>query len=145
MDTPTGDQQHPIVLPSSVEEILVEALQDAEAREKLAHIFTRCAEEGGQEVYHALVPLLALEGIDELLVLLDQTIVPEMLFNQLAAVADDAAYEAQVKRLIPVLGKLGGAAVERAAEWSRSEPGRSIRCCVPLWSTSSAEPMSRVP
>ena len=124
---PQADQQHPIVLPSSVEEILVEALQDAEAREKLAHIFTRCAEEGGQEIYHVLVPLLALEGIDELLVLLDETIVPDMLFNQLAAVADDAAYEAQVKRLIPVLGKLGGAAVERAAEWSRSEPGRSIR------------------
>ncbi|HET8852544.1 MAG TPA: hypothetical protein VFN02_08455, partial [Ktedonobacteraceae bacterium] len=119
---PQADQQHPTVLPSSIEEILAEALQDAEAREKLAHIFTRCAEEGGQEIYHALVPMLALESIDRLLVLLDETIVPDMLFNQLVAVVDDAAYEAQVKRLIPVLGKVGSAAVERAAEWSQPEP-----------------------
>jgi len=124
---PQAGSQHTIVLPSSVEEVLVEALQDAEAREKLADIFTHCAEEGGQEIYHALVPLLMLEGIDKLLVLLDETIVPGMLFNQLIDVVDDAAYEAQVKRLVQVLGRLGSAAVERAVEWSQPEPGRSIR------------------
>jgi HEAT repeat protein len=124
---PQAESQHPIVLPSSIEEVLVEVLQDAEARERLADIFTHCAEEGGQEIYHALVPLLGLEGIDKLLVLLDETILPDMLFSQLAVVVDDAAYEAQVKRLIQVLGRLGSATVERAAEWSQPEPGRSVR------------------
>lgn len=124
---PQAERQHPIVLPSSIKEVLAETVRDTEACEKLARLFTRCAEQGAQEIYSSLLPLLEVEGIDKLLVLLDQALVPDMLFKHLADVADDAAYEAQVKRLTRVLARCGEAAVVRATEWGIPEPGRSLR------------------
>ncbi len=124
---PQAERHHPIELPSSVGKALAITIRDADAREQLASIFTRCAGEGGQEIYNSLFSLLALDDIDRLLVLLDEEIVPAMLFNQLAAVVDDAAYETQVKRLIQLLGRLGEMAVTHAAELSQTVPGRSLR------------------
>jgi len=73
------------------------------------------------------LPLLMVEGVDELLILLDTTIVPELLFIHLNDAIDNIAYEAQVKRLVRVLGRFGGVVVTRAAELSRPAAGRSIR------------------
>jgi HEAT repeat protein len=117
----------PVGLPSHVEAALVAALRDAAAREKLASIFTRCAEEGGQEVYRSLLLLLLVDGIDKFLVLLDTAVITELLFNYLVESADDVARDTQVKRLIRILGRFGEAAVPRASELSQVGPQRSRR------------------
>ncbi len=103
---PQAEIQRTVLLPSSVEEALSIAVRNRAAREELARIFTRCAEEGGQEVYRSLLPLIMVDGVDELLALLDQNIVPDLLFTQLQDAVDNVAYEAQVKRLVRVLGTL---------------------------------------
>ncbi len=124
---PQAEIQRTVLLPSSVEEALTIAVRNRAAREELARIFTRCAEEGGQEVYRSLLPLLMVDGVDELLALLDQTIVPELLFTQLQDAVDNVAYEAQVKRLVRVLSRFGGIVVDRAVRLSQPAPERSIR------------------
>jgi len=55
---PQVDVQRPVILPLSLEEALSIAVRNKAAREELARIFTRCAEEGGQEVYRSLLPLI---------------------------------------------------------------------------------------
>lgn len=124
---PQVDIQRTVILPSSLEEALSIAVRNKAAREELARIFTRCAEEGGQEVYRSLLPLILVEGIDELLVLLDHSIVPDLLFTQLQDAADNIAYETQVKRLTRVLGRFGNVVVGRAAQLGVPAPDRSAR------------------
>jgi HEAT repeat protein len=124
---PQAEVQRTVLLPSSVEEALSIAVRNRAAREDLARIFTRCAEEGGQEVYRSLLPLIMVDGVDELLTLLDQNIVPELLFTQLQDAVDNVAYEAQVKRLVRVLARFGGTVVDRAVRLSQPAPERSIR------------------
>ncbi len=124
---PQAEIQCTVILPPSIEEALSIALRDREAREELARIFTRCAEEGSQEIYRSLLPLIMVEGIDDLLTLLDSSIVPDLLFEHLQDAADNIAYEAQVKRLTRILGRFGGIVVERAAQLSLPAPDRSTR------------------
>ncbi len=124
---PQAEVQRPIALPPRVAESLAIAVRNRAAREELARIFTRCAEEGGQEVYRSLLPLIIVEGVDDLLILLDQSIVPELLFTQLQDTVDIVAYEAQVKRLTQVLGRFGSVVVSRAAELSQPMSERTTR------------------
>ncbi|MBO0780251.1 MAG: HEAT repeat domain-containing protein [Ktedonobacteraceae bacterium] len=124
---PQAEVQRTVILPPSVEDALSIAVRNRAARMELARIFTRCAEEGGQEVYRSLLPLLMVEGVDELLVLLDRAVVPDMLFTQLADAIDNIAYEAQVKRLTRVLGRFGRTVIQRASQLSLPAPGRSTR------------------
>lgn len=124
---PQAEVQRTVLLPSSVEEALSIAVRNRAAREELARIFTRCAEEGGQEVYRSLLPLIMVDGVDELLTLLDQNIVPELLFTQLQDAVDNVAYEAQVKRLVRMLARFGGTVVDRAVGLCQPAPERSIR------------------
>jgi HEAT repeat protein len=114
-------------LPPSVAEALSIAVRNKAAREELARIFTRCAEEGGQEVYRSLLPLVMVEGVDELLTLLDHTIVPDLLFAHLQDAVDNIAYEAQVKRLTRILGRFGGVVVERSVQLSLPHVEHSAR------------------
>ncbi len=124
---PQAEIQHPVILPPALEESLSMAVRNRAAREELARVFTRCAEEGGQEVYRSLLPLIMVDGVDDLLTLLDQTIVPDLLFTHLLDAVDDVAYEAQVKRLGRVLGRFGSVVVDRAAQLSLPAPERSLR------------------
>ena len=124
---PQAERQHTVTLPLSVEDALAEAMREADTRARLAAIFTRCAGEGGQEIYRSLFSLLMIEGIDEWLMLLDEEVVATLLFNQLAEVIDDVQYEAQVQRLMQVLGQLGDRAVTFAAELSQPVSTRSLR------------------
>lgn len=124
---PQADIQRVIVLPKSLEEALTIAVHNRAAREELARTFTQCAEEGAQEIYRSLLPLIAIDGIDDLLVLLDQSIVPDMLFNHLCDTVDNGAYETQVKRLTRVLGHFGGAIIDRATQCSLPLPEHSLR------------------
>jgi HEAT repeat protein/ABC-type nitrate/sulfonate/bicarbonate transport system ATPase subunit len=124
---PQAEVQRTVVLPPSVEEALSIAVRNRAAREELARVFTRCAEEGGQEVYRSLLPLVMVEGVDDLLTLLDQNIVPDLLFAHLQDAVDDIAYDAQVKRLTRVLSHFGGMVVERATQLSLPSSERSLR------------------
>src|SRR6266699_1367555 len=124
---PQAARQHTFTLPLSIENALSEAMRDTDSRARLAAIFTRCAGEGGQEIYRSLFSLLMIEGIDEWLMLLDEEVVATLLFNQLAEVIDDVQYEAQVQRLMQVLGQLGDLAVTFAAELSLPASTRSLR------------------
>jgi HEAT repeat protein len=124
---PQAEIQRTVILPPSMEEALSIAVRNRAAREELARIFTRCAEEGGQEVYRSLLPLIMVEGVDDLLTLLDKTIVPELLFTHLQDAVDNVAYETQVKRLTRVLGRFGAVVVERSAQLSLPMPERSVR------------------
>lgn len=124
---PQAEVQRTVVLPTHVSEALAVAVRNKAAREELAHIFTRCAEEGGQEVYRSLLPLIMVEGVDDLLTLLDKNIVPDLLFTQLQDTVDDASYETQVRRITQVLGRFGYVVVNRAVQLSQPAPERSIR------------------
>jgi len=124
---PQVDVQRPVILPLSLEEALSIAVRNKVAREELARIFTRCAEEGGQEVYRSLLPLIMVEGVDDLLTLLGHSIVPDLLFTHLKDAADNIAYETQVKRLTRVLGRFGGVVIGQAAQLSIPSPDRSAR------------------
>src|SRR6266487_4342050 len=124
---PRADVQDVVQLPSGVEESLSIAVRSQGTCEELARIFTRCAEEGGQEIYYSLLPLIMVEGLDNLLVLLDRRVVAELLFTHLLDAVNNATYEAQVKRLVRVLARFGGGVVERAASLSQPGPERSIR------------------
>lgn len=115
---PQSDIQQVVVLPRSIEKALSIALQEKDTRERFARIFTLCAEEGAQEIYRSLLSLIMVEGADEFVTLLDQEIVLDLLFTQLQDAIDDAIYEAQVKRIVRVLGRLGGVVVDRAAQLS---------------------------
>jgi HEAT repeat protein len=110
-----------------MEKALVAVLHDTELRQKLAAIFTRCAESGAEEIYQSLFPMLMIEGIDQLVPLLDPLIVPGLLFKHLCDIVDNAALDQQVKRLVRVLGHCGASAVPRATELAQVKSGRSIR------------------
>jgi HEAT repeat protein len=117
----------PVVMPPGLEETLHEALQDGPQRVALARSITRHAEEDAQEIYQTLYALLMLPDIDELIILLDMEVVPSLLFERLREIVDDSAYDAQVKRLVRVIGHLGAVAVPQAAALSRADVGRGPR------------------
>ncbi len=124
---PQADIQRVFMLPQSIEEALSIAVREKDTREALARIFTLCAEEGGQEIYRSLLSIIMVEGADEFVTLLDQNIVPDLLFTQLQDAIDNAGYESQVKRIARVLGRFGGVVGDRAAQLSLPAPERSAR------------------
>ncbi|HEX9132378.1 MAG TPA: HEAT repeat domain-containing protein, partial [Ktedonobacteraceae bacterium] len=124
---PQTGNAHQLVLPSNLEEAVTRVVRDEQACNALARLFTRFAVEGAQEIYQSLFPLLMVDGIDELVIRLNTEIVLDLLFKQLCDVADNAAYEMMVKRLVRVLGHFGAVTVARASTLSQSSPGRSSR------------------
>jgi HEAT repeat protein len=124
---PQSGNVQQIQLPSDLEEAIAMVVQDEQACNILARLFTRYAEEGAQEIYQSLFTLLAIDGIEEFMTRLNTGIVLDLLFKQLCDVVDNTNYETMVKRLVRVLGHFGDAAVPRAAELSQSSPGRSGR------------------
>lgn len=124
---PQAEVPHYVELPPAIGEALSIAVQNKAAREELAQLFTHSAEEGGLEVYRSLLPLVTLDGIEELIVLLDRQVVPDLLFTQLQDSIRNPAYEQQVKRIVRVLGLFGAVVVPRASELSLPAPERSLR------------------
>ncbi len=114
-------------LPAHLPGALSELVGNADSGESLAQYCVLCGEEGVQEIYYALLSLLMVEGIEEYMPLLSETIVPELLFTYLCAIVDLAAYDAQVKRLCRILMQFGEIAVARAEELSSPQPARSLR------------------
>ncbi len=124
---PKAEFRQETVISARLATMLANVMRDGSLREEMAGIFTRSAEEGAQEIYRSLIPLLMIEGIEEFLVLLDKNIVPGLLFAYLSDSADILAYEAQVKRLCRLLWRFGPLAVDQAAQLSQPVPGRSLR------------------
>ncbi len=124
---PQAQTQPSNALPQRLTTMLKSILRDNAACQELAHIITQCAEEGEPEIYRSLPLILMVEGVEELYVLLDTAIVPELLFSYLYETADALQYETQVKRLSRILSRFGEIAVVHAGEFSRPLPGRSLR------------------
>src|SRR5947209_5701114 len=124
---PQAEFRQETVISARLATMLANVMRDGSLREEMASIYTRSAEEGAQEIYRSLIPLLMIEGIEEFLVLLDKNIVPGLLFAYLSDSADILAYEAQVKRLCRLLWRFGPLAVDHAAQLSQPVPGRSLR------------------
>ena len=127
LDIGYPDGSNLLVLPPDITEPLTLAIREKAVCEEFARAVTRCAAEGGQEIYYSLLPLLMVEGVEEFFVLLDPTVVLDLLFAHLQDSVDSIAYEAQVKRLVQVLGRFGNAVVERAVELSLPTAERSTR------------------
>jgi HEAT repeat protein len=111
-----------IALPQSVLNVMRRYTPNKKAREDLARIFKRCADEGGSEVYRSLPPLLStMEGLEDLLlqlVQLDRTIIPNLLFDYLIDVVEKSAYAPHVEAIKRVLGDSGTIVVARATALS---------------------------
>jgi len=106
---------------------LVTIVQNNVACEKLVDIFTACAAEGAFELYHALFPLILVEGLDEFFLHLEPALVLALLFTYLQETVDLPAYENAVKRLCRVLWQFGAAAVPLASTLSQPASKRSLR------------------
>ncbi len=121
-----GDEK-PLSLSARMVRVLSGLLRDPQAVESLAHVIMRCAAEGTLEVYQGLIPTLVLPGADALLRRCEEKPLLDRLFDYLCDAIDLPGYDAQVRRLIPVLGRFGEAVIARAADLTRAQPGRSLR------------------
>jgi HEAT repeat protein len=119
--------EEPLTLPPRTLRALTALLRDPPALESLARLISRCAAEGALEIYQGLLPLLMVPGAEALLRLCEQPPLLERLFDYLCEAIDLPAYDAQVRRLIPILGHLGEAVIPRAAELVLPAPDRSLR------------------
>ncbi len=117
----------PLVLPANMEELMAQTAREKDQRAKLAYFITRHAEEGANEIYQSLFALMMVPDIDEVVVLLDKETMPSLLMQRLVEIVDDIEYEAQVKRLVRVIGNLGAVAVPFAANLSKDMAGHSTR------------------
>ncbi|MFL5629058.1 MAG: HEAT repeat domain-containing protein, partial [Ktedonobacteraceae bacterium] len=124
---PQAAVQRESALSTRLTTMLTNVMSNPTSRDELARLFMHCAEEGVQEIWYALIPLLMVEGIEEFLVLFDTAIVPELLFTYLCDTVDLAAFEAQVKHLCRILWHFGEDAVIYAAQLSEPASPRSIR------------------
>jgi HEAT repeat protein len=116
------------MLPESIQRIMSEYVGSRQARDNIARVIKKCAGEGGIEVYRSLPPLLAtMEGMEELLLLLDKHIISDLLYDYLQEIAELSAYALKIKPIINVLGRLGSDAIQRAIEFSDSSYNPSLR------------------
>lgn len=126
--TPPGvELQHPVTMPPALAEELKVLLSNRRWVTELATLFTRGVRHGSLELYQALFPLLAVEGIESWLVLLEPSEVSELFFRRLVEIIDDAGQEVQVKRLVRALSAWGSAVVPRAANLSSATSGAGGR------------------
>ena len=102
----------PDVLPQSIQKYLEKFVLGKAERVKLAKIFKRCADEGGAEVYGALLPLIDAPGLPDLFLELhdlhcksNDSLIPPLLFDYLEKVMPQTTQPDQV--LISLLGELG--------------------------------------
>ncbi|HEU5228166.1 MAG TPA: HEAT repeat domain-containing protein, partial [Ktedonobacteraceae bacterium] len=128
---PQSNLARPFDLPQTVKEILAEVVKKPERRTQVAALFDRCAAEGGVEIYHALLSLLAVPGIDRLFMLLNPRIVPDLLFTHLEHSIHALHYQAHIKPLEKILGafghKIGSEIIGQAAELSQDMPQQDMR------------------
>lgn len=125
--SPLIGEQRAQVVPPEVATLLAEALPGDAARQDFARLFMRCIGEGAHELFYAVLPLVSIDGIDDLFALLDSPALCDLLFTYLRDIADLSAYDAEIKRVCRVLWSLGAEAVPQASALSRFAPGSSVR------------------
>jgi hypothetical protein len=101
-------------LPDETLSYLKQSVLVKEKHEQLALIFKRCSDEGGIEVYQALLPYIHLPGLIDVLLKIhelyrekDSSTILAMLFEYLEKVAILPAYVEQTQALITLLGEIG--------------------------------------
>ncbi len=101
-------------LPDETLSYLKRSVLVKEKHEQLAIIFKRCADEGGIEVYQALLPYIHLPGVLDVLLKVhelyrekEHSVILAMLFEYLEKVAAIPAYAEQTQALITLLGEIG--------------------------------------
>jgi HEAT repeat protein len=119
-------EKNPPQLPENVSQLLVTAVHDGEQRVRLAERLKKSADEGGVEVYRALLPLIMEAHIDDLLLMLDKRAVSDLLFDYLRDAVETAMPHERVKQLVRVLGRFGEVAVPQAVTLSQSGPTSNI-------------------
>nr|BBH95102.1 hypothetical protein KTA_33010 [Thermogemmatispora argillosa] len=124
---PRSMPDEPLSLPPRLLRLLTGVLRDTTGLERLAHLIARFAAEGTLEVYQGLLPTVMLPGIENLLRLCDQKPLLDRFFDYLYEVIDLPAYDTQVRRLIPVLGRLGEGVIPYAAELVQPAADHSLR------------------
>ena len=125
--SPLGGEQRVQIMPPEVATLLAEALPDHAARQDFARLFMRCVGEGAHELFYAVLSLLNIDGVDELLVLLDRPALCDLLFTYLCDIADLSSYDAEIKRVCRVLWSFGAEVVPQASALSGPAPGSSTR------------------
>jgi hypothetical protein len=101
-------------LPDETLSYLKQSVLVKEKHEQLSMIFKRCADEGGIEVYQALLPYIHIPGmLDVFLKIHDlyrekgNSTILAMLFEYLEKVAAFPGHEDQIEALITILGEIG--------------------------------------
>lgn len=126
----------PTTLPASIERYLGQYVRSTAEREALADIFKRCADEGGIEVYRALLAFVDTPGISDLFLELDQRhttandtddAILTLLFDHLEVFALDSAYVDQTRELVSILGAMGKRARPRARAFSEQQKPTLLR------------------
>jgi hypothetical protein len=131
---PKSQRKENIVLPYDIQNLFKTFVQDKHKREGLATILTRSAKEGGVEVYRSLLPLFIEEQIpeiDELLLILDRHVVPQLLLDYLRDAVDAAMQNVQ-KKLIHILGRFGADIVPLTEAMLQPEAGSRIELHIAL-------------
>ncbi|WP_376794147.1 HEAT repeat domain-containing protein [Thermogemmatispora sp.] len=124
---PRSMADEPLSLPPRLLRLLSTVLRDPAEVEQLSRLIGRLAAEGTLEVYQGLLPTVMVPGVENLLRLCDQKLLLDRLFDYLYEVIDLPAYDAQVRRLIPVLGRLGEGVIPYAAELVQPAADHSLR------------------
>jgi HEAT repeat protein len=119
-------EKNPQPLPENVSQLLVTAVHDASQRARLAERLKHSADEGGIEVYRALLPLIMEAHIDDLLLMLDKWVVSDLLFDYLRDAVETAMPHEHVKQLVHVLGRFGEVAVPQAVKLSQADPANTV-------------------
>jgi HEAT repeat protein len=119
-------EKNPQPLPENVSQLLVTAVHDAGQRARLAERLKHSADEGGIEVYRALLPLIMEAHIDDLLLMLDKWVVSDLLFDYLRDAVETAMPHEHVKQLVHVLGRFGEVVVPQAVKLSQAGPTNNV-------------------
>lgn len=111
-------QQEPfkLSLPQNLADALRIALPHEKIRKELAPIIRKCAEEGGIEIYHALLALLSSPGTGYLLRLIDDPSIMLLLFDYVKEIVDKPAYAKHLEGAIRALGQFGKEAIPEALQ-----------------------------
>ncbi len=125
--SPQVGAQRELIVPRHVTELLTRIATNPVDSGRFAQLFTRCIAEGAWELSYSLLPVVSVEGADNLFPLLDHTTVPDLLFQYLCDVVDLPAYDFQVRRTCRILASYGAAVVPRASELSQPGVQRSVR------------------
>lgn len=120
-------------LPEETLAYLKQSVLVKERHEQLATIFKRCADEGGSEVYQALLPYIHLPGLLDIFLKIHHlsreignSTVLAMLFEYLEEVVTTSAYIDQTQALITLLGEIGRRGDETVALRAQRLSGTSM-------------------